>query len=107
VPYSLAFANILFLVGLPLIIGPQKTLLFFARKEKWQGTAAFAVGIILILLKWAFVGFLVEGYGVFVLFGGFLVTIAGYAEGLPVVGPFIKRAVDMVGAKRWNSDLPV
>lgn len=56
----LAMGNILFLLGLIILIGPQKTLLFFARKQKLKGTAAFIVGIILILLRWAFFGFLIE-----------------------------------------------
>ena len=34
----------MFLIGLTLIIGTQKTLAFFARRQKWKGTAAFAVG---------------------------------------------------------------
>lgn len=50
----LAMGNILFLLGLIILIGPQKTLLFFARKQKLKGTAAFSVGIVLILLRWAF-----------------------------------------------------
>lgn len=61
--------NILFLCGLTLIIGIQKTLLFFARRQKLKGTLAFAAGILLILLRWPLIGFLVELYGIFVLFG--------------------------------------
>lgn len=56
----LAMGNILFLLGLLILIGPQKTLLFFARRQKLKGTAAFSAGIMLILLRWAFFGFLIE-----------------------------------------------
>lgn len=103
----LAFGNILFLLGLPLIIGPQKTLVFFARRQKLKGTAAFAAGILLILFRWAFVGFVVELYGIAVLFGDFLFTIAGYVQGVPVIGPLVTKMVSFVGAKRGNSELPV
>jgi hypothetical protein len=99
--------QILFLIGLTIIIGPQKTLLFFARKQKAKGTAAFFAGLILILMKWTFIGFIVEAYGIAVLFGDFLGTIAGFARGVPVVGPYIGMAVDRTGLGRRNAELPV
>jgi hypothetical protein len=46
----------------------------FARRQKWKGTAAFLGGITLILLRWPLTGFLVELYGIFVLFGDFFAT---------------------------------
>jgi hypothetical protein len=101
------FQQILFLIGLTIIIGPQKTLLFFARKQKLKGTAAFFSGLALILLRWTFIGFIVEAYGIAVLFGDFLGTIAGFARGIPVVGPYIGLAVDRMGLGRRNTDLPV
>lgn len=99
--------QILFLIGLTIIIGPQKTLLFFARKQKAKGTAAFFVGLALILVRWTFIGFIVEAYGIVVLFGDFLGTIAGFARGLPVIGPYIGLLVDRIGLGRRNAELPV
>ncbi|KAH8717795.1 Protein transport protein GOT1 [Beauveria bassiana] len=103
----LAMGNILFLIGLTIIIGPQKTLAFFARKQKAKGTAAFFAGLILILLRWTTIGFLVEGYGIVILFGDFLGTIAGFARGIPVVGPYIGLVIDRLGVARNNAELPV
>ncbi|KAJ9138893.1 Protein transport [Pleurostoma richardsiae] len=103
----LAMGNILFLIGLTIIIGPAKTLLFFARKQKAKGTAAFFGGLALILLRWPLVGFCVELYGIMVLFGDFLGTIAGFARNAPVVGPYIGVAVDRAGLGRRNAELPV
>ena len=100
-------SQILFLIGLTIIIGPAKTLLFFARKNKAKGTAAFFAGLALILLRWPLVGFLVELYGIFVLFGDFLGTIAGFARNIPFVGPWIGLAVDRSGLARRNAELPV
>lgn len=85
--------QILFLIGLTLIIGTQKTLAFFARRQKWKGTLAFALGITLILMRWAFFGFLIELYGILVLFGDFFATIAGFAGAIPIVGPYIAKAL--------------
>ncbi|MCJ1441449.1 MAG: Golgi Transport, partial [Stictis urceolatum] len=103
----LAMGNILFLIGIPLILGPQKTIAFFARRQKIKGTIAFGCGIILILMRWALVGFIVEAYGIAVLFGDFLVTIAGYLGVVPVVGPYIQIAVEKLVGGRRNSELPV
>lgn len=100
-------AQILFLIGLTIIIGPQKTAMFFARRQKWRGTGAFFFGLLLILLRWPLVGFCVELYGIFILFGDFLGTIAGFGRNLPVVGPYIGVAVDRSGVARRNQELPV
>jgi len=40
----LAMGNILFLIGITLLLGPQRTFLFFARRNKWRGSAAFWAG---------------------------------------------------------------
>jgi hypothetical protein len=65
----LAMGNILFLIGITLLLGPQRTFVFFARKNKWKGTLAFWAGVLLILMRWPLVGFGVEVFGIFVLFG--------------------------------------
>jgi len=103
----LAMGNILFLIGLTIIIGPQKTLLFFARRQKLKGTAAFFGGLVLILMRWALVGFLVELYGIFILFGDFLGTIAGFARNIPVIGPYVGMLIDRSGMGTRSSELPV
>jgi len=103
----LAMGNILFLLGLTLIIGPAKTALFFARRQKLKGTAAFASGVLLILLRWPLIGFLVELYGIFILFGDFLGTIGGFARNIPVIGPYIANGLERVGGARRNVELPV
>ena len=58
-------------------------------------------------MRWAFVGFLVELYGIFILFGDFLGTIAGFARNIPVVGPYIGAAVDRAGVAVRGAELPV
>lgn len=105
--HLIVLEQILFLLGLTLIIGLQKTAVFFARRQKLKGTAAFAAGIILILLRWPLVGFLIELYGIFVLFGDFFSTVGGFAGNIPVVGPYIRQALDRTGGGRRNAELPV
>lgn len=103
----LAMGNILFIIGLTLIIGIQKTVVFFARRQKLKGTAAFGAGIILILIRWPLTGFLVELYGIFVLFGDFFATIASFTGNIPVVGPYIQVALEKISGGRRNAELPV
>lgn len=68
----LAMGNILFLIGITLLLGPQRTFLFFARRQKWRGSAAFWAGVLLILMRWTFVGIIVEAVGIFYLFGEYV-----------------------------------
>lgn len=104
--------NILFLVGITLLLGPQRTAAFFLRKQKWRGTTAFWAGVFLILIRWTFIGFAVQCYGMFILFGEFFKTIAGFAYNIPVVGPYLARGLQVAGEKagandRAHKDLPV
>lgn len=101
------YLQLLFVIGLTIIIGLQKTVVFFARRQKLPGTAAFLGGIILILLKWTFIGFGIELYGLFVLFGDFLSTIAAFAGNIPIIGPYISRALERISYGRRNAELPV
>ncbi|KAK4655713.1 Golgi Transport [Podospora pseudocomata] len=104
----LAMGNILFLIGLTIIIGPAKTAVFFARRQKIQGTLAFFSGLTLIFLRWPLIGFLIELYGILILFGDFLGTILGFARNIPVVGPYVGMLVDRTGlGARRNAELPV
>ena len=61
----------------------------------------------LILLRWPLVGFLVELYGIFVLFGDFFATIGGFAGNVPVVGPYIQKALETASGGRRNAEIPV
>ncbi|KAF2153325.1 Got1-domain-containing protein [Myriangium duriaei CBS 260.36] len=107
----LAMGNILFLAGITLLLGPQRTFAFFARRQKWRGSAAFLLGIVLILMRWTFFGFIAELYGIFILFGEFFKTIAGFAYNVPVIGPYLAKGLQTAGEKAGegtkNKDLPV
>lgn len=108
----LAMGNLLFLFGISLLLGPQRTFLFFARRQKWRGSLAFFLGLGLILARWPLVGFVVELYGIFVLFGEFFKTIAAFAYNIPVVGPYLAKGLQTAGERaganeRAHKDLPV
>lgn len=103
----LTLPKVLFILGLTLVIGLRKTVVFFARRQKLKGTAAFMIGIILILIRWPLIGFLIELYGIMVLFGDFFATVGSFAGNIPVVGPYVQQLLDRIGSRRRNADLPV
>ncbi|KAI0044555.1 Got1-domain-containing protein [Auriscalpium vulgare] len=103
----LALGNLLFLSGLCLIIGPQKTFYFFARKNKLRGTLCFLGGILLVFLKWPFIGVVVETFGFLNLFGDFFPVIVTFLRQLPFVGqalnlPYISTVVDRIAGSRTS-----
>ncbi|GMM46616.1 Got1 protein [Pichia kluyveri] len=87
----LSMANILFLVGIALLIGPQRTLYFFSRRQKIRGSIMFALGILLIFLKHPFIGFIFEMFGMLALFGEFFATMVQFLRSVPIIGPFLSN----------------
>jgi len=103
----LALGNILFLSGITLIISPQKTFYFFARKQKLRGTLCFFGGILLVFFKWPFFGVIVETFGLLNLFGDFFPTILMFLRQLPVIGrvlslPYIRSVADRLAGSRTS-----
>ncbi|EMD33603.1 hypothetical protein CERSUDRAFT_117701 [Gelatoporia subvermispora B] len=103
----LALGNILFISGLTLIIGPQKTFYFFARKQKMRGTICFIGGILLVFLKWPFVGVIVETFGFLNLFGDFFPVVLTFLRQLPFIGqllslPYIRDLADRLAGSRTS-----
>ncbi|GMG23411.1 unnamed protein product [Ambrosiozyma monospora] len=87
----LAMGNILFIIGLVLIIGPSKTIYFFTRPQKVRGSLCFVFGILLILLKKPFFGFVIESFGILGLFGEFFATMVQFLRSIPVIGPILSH----------------
>ncbi|VEU20134.1 DEKNAAC101034 [Brettanomyces naardenensis] len=89
----LAMGNVLFVIGLVLIIGPHKTLYFFTRPQKIRGSLCFLSGIVLILMKHSFFGFIIESFGILGLFGEFFATMVQFLRSLPYIGPVLSNPV--------------
>ncbi|KAA1475146.1 Got1-domain-containing protein [Dentipellis sp. KUC8613] len=104
---KLTAPQLLFLSGLFLIIGPQKTFYFFARKQKLRGTACFLGGILLVFLKWPFFGVVLETFGFLNLFGDFFPVILTFLRQLPFVGqflnmPYVRDVADRLAGSRTS-----
>lgn len=87
----LALGNILFLIGVFLIIGSQKTYIFFTRPNKRRGSLFFLVGAFMILIKWTFLGFIIESLGIVNLFGDFFGVIVQFLRSMPIIGPILSH----------------
>ncbi|SGZ46927.1 CIC11C00000000543 [Sungouiella intermedia] len=87
----LAIGNILFVIGVVLIIGPSRAIYFFARPTKIKPTLFFFGGIALILTKHSFIGFIIESIGIMFLFGDFFGTIVLFLRAFPIIGPILKH----------------
>ena len=101
----MAIGNLLFLAGLPLILGATKTVKFFGRKSKRTASVSFLVGITLVFMKWVIIGLVLEGFGVLNLFGDFLPIVISVLRNLPIIGnflnlPIIRHATDRLTEHR-------
>jgi len=104
----LSMGNLLFISGVALTIGPNATVKFFLRKRNRKGSVAFFSGVGLLLMGWAFVGMLLEGYGVVVLFAGFLPTVLIFLKKIPMLGKLLDApGVKTVLNKIAPNQLPV
>ena len=54
-----------------------------------QGTALFLVGVFLVLMGWTWLGFIVETYGFWLLFKGFIPTVLTFFRRIPILGKIL------------------
>lgn len=105
----LAMGNILFLSGVCLIIGPQRSVRFFFQRKKAKGSAFFFLGMALVLLGIPVFGVLLEGFGFMYLFGDFFPVAISFMRRTPILGnlmaaPPIKQFADKIAG---SGGLPV
>ena len=90
-------ANLLFLIGLNMLMGPKSFLSFLIKKDKLKGTIVFLVGIILIFCKQALFGIISEAIGAYWLFGGFLPMLFTLLSKIPILGLIIPSSLKSKG----------
>jgi hypothetical protein len=76
----------LFLSGVVTTIGPRAALKFFTKRRNYKGSGAFLGGFLLVLLRWAIVGIVLQGYGAVLLFADFVPTALPFLRRVPVLG---------------------
>ncbi|TKR66900.1 hypothetical protein L596_023127 [Steinernema carpocapsae] len=102
----LAIGNVLFLSGMTLVIGVQRTMAFFLRLHRAKGTGLFFGGILLVMLKWTLFGIIAELWGFVSLFGGFLPDTINVLRRMPVIGgilalPGLSHVLDRLAPSKY------
>lgn len=89
----LVTANVLLLIGVPMMMGWREFIRFIFQKEKMRGTFAFLLGLFLVLLKLALPGIVCEVVGCYWLFGGFLPMFFSLVSRIPVIGALVPSSL--------------
>jgi len=95
-----AIRQFVFCGGIPLTIGPSRTMSYFMRREKAGATACLALGILLVFSEWPAVGIVLEAFGLLNLFGKMFPVAMAILKNMPVIGPILKGG----GGKKNNRD---
>lgn len=85
----LLLGNLCFVVGIFVLIGLYSGFMFFTNKNKILGTIYFMIGFLVIIMKWPFIGSLVQLFGLYNMFKSFLPFLFDYLVSVPVIGPFL------------------
>ena len=102
--HLLRFGNILFISGMPFLVGTGRTISFFMNPSKLRATTTFLVGAFLVVFGgWPRIGLVIEFFGFLNLFGNFFPLLASMLRGLPVVGDILPGSGGS-GGRRSESD---
>lgn len=104
----LALGNIMFVTGLALVVGVQRTMSFFFQRHKIRATTCFFGGIFIVIIGWPLIGMCVELYGFVLLFSGFFPVVVNFLRRIPILGsllnlPIISTVVDRLGGNQGKS----
>mmetsp|Transcript_9081 Transcript_9081/g.11536 ORF Transcript_9081/g.11536 Transcript_9081/m.11536 type:complete len:202 (-) Transcript_9081:54-659(-) len=78
--------NLLFICGIPLSIGPGRTVGYFLQPKKARATGCLIVGILLVFVGHPILGILLEVFGLLNLFGNMFPVLMVLVKQLPFVG---------------------
>ena len=86
----LRFGNILFISGMPFLVGTGSTISFFMNPSRLRATTTFLLGAFLVVFAgWPRIGLIVEAFGFLNLFGNMFPLLTRMLGGLPVVGDLL------------------
>ena len=95
--------NILFVIGVPITIGPGRTIGYFLQPKKARATGCLAFGIFLVLVGHPIIGIAMEIFGLFNLFGNMFPFAMMMLKNLPVVGNLFKGGSGSKGSGKRKS----
>lgn len=87
----LLIGNICYIGGLISMIGTTGTVSFFTKRNKLRPSMFFFGGFFVLVMKMAFIGALLQIYGLFGHFYSFLPHLFEWFLSIPGIGPFLKH----------------
>ena len=78
--------NLLFVGGVPMVIGPTTTMSYFLNPAKVRATGCVVAGIFLVFIGWPLLGILLELFGLLNLFGNMFPLAMYFLRSLPGIG---------------------
>lgn len=86
----LRLGNLAFMAGVPVTMGPSRTIRYLGRPEKLRATLCLGLGVLLVWVGWPMLGMVLEVFGLLNLFGNMFPFVWAIAKNLPVLGPILK-----------------
>lgn len=81
--------NLLFIAGVPMTLGPSRTMGYFLSPKKARATACLALGIFLVFIGWPIFGIILEVFGLLNLFGNMFPFVMAIVKQMPIVGALL------------------
>mmetsp|Transcript_9271 Transcript_9271/g.23048 ORF Transcript_9271/g.23048 Transcript_9271/m.23048 type:complete len:311 (-) Transcript_9271:114-1046(-) len=82
--------NLFFVVGVPMTLGPGRTMGYFLQPKKARATGCLIAGITLVFIGWPIFGIILEVFGLLNLFGNMFPMAMMIIKQMPVIGPLLK-----------------
>lgn len=98
----LTMGNVLFIVGIGMIMGPHRSLKFFYSRRR--ASFFFFLGVFLVVMKWCFVGLIIQGFGMLNLFRNFVPMLLNVLGSIPFIGPVFNSLFFRNGKNVVNGD---
>lgn len=103
----LRLGNICTIMGIPLLIGPNRVKSFFLKESRIQASIITSLGIILVFTGRPRLGILLEIFGLLNLFGNMLPFLLVLAKKLPIIGDVISSFDGDAPKQRYgNNNFP-
>jgi hypothetical protein len=94
--------NLLVLAGVPLTLGPTRTMGYFLQPRKTRATACLMAGIFLVFVGWPILGIALEVFGLLNLFGNMFPLFWAVVKQMPIVGNLLQPTRG--GSRRRNEN---
>lgn len=99
-------SNVLFFLGVFLVLGIKKFISFITNKKRMLGTIIYSIGFLLILFGRNGWGGFLQIFGLLAMFGGFIPKLLNKMQKLPYIGKYFRFALPSFLYDISNEELP-